>query len=98
MIIIGNSLLRGTEGPKCWPNSTHKEVCCLPGVWVRDISRKLLSMIHPSDYYPLLMVQAGSNEVVERSLRIVKKDFMVLGWLMDKADIQVIFSLSLLSG
>ena len=37
VIVIGGSLLRGTEGPVCWPDPTRKEVCCLPGAWVRNI-------------------------------------------------------------
>jgi len=48
-------------------------VCCLPGAQVRDISRKLPGLIHPSDYYPLLIVQTGSDEVADRSLRAIKK-------------------------
>lgn len=40
VVVTGGSLLRGTEGPICWPDPTRREVCCLPGVWVRDISRK----------------------------------------------------------
>jgi len=51
----------------CWPNPTR--------IWVRDISRKHPGLIHPFDCYPLLIVQAGSLEVAERSLRIIKKDF-----------------------
>lgn len=47
----------------------------LPEAEVRDISRELPSMIHPSDYYPSLTVQASSDEATGRSLRIIKNDF-----------------------
>ena len=67
VIVIGDSLLEGTEGPICRPAPTRREVCCLPGARVRDISRKLPSLIRNSDYYPLLIVQAGSDEVAEKS-------------------------------
>ena len=50
VVVIGNSLLRGTKGPICQPDPTHREVCCLPGARVRDISRKLPGLIRPSDY------------------------------------------------
>ena len=50
VIVVGDSLLRGTEGPICWPDPTCRKVCCLFGARVRDISRKLPSLIHPSDY------------------------------------------------
>ena len=83
VVVIGDSLLRG---------STLREVCCLPGAQVRDISRKLPGLICPSDYYPLLIVQAGSDEVAEKSLRTIKKDFRGLGWVVDGVGVQVVFS------
>ena len=49
-IVVRDSLLWGMEGSICRPNPTCREVCCLPGTRVRDISRKLPSLIHPSDY------------------------------------------------
>ena len=85
MIVVGDSLLRGTEGPICWPDPTRREVCCLPQARVRDISRKLPGLIQPSDYYPLLIVQAGSDDVANRSLRAIKNDFRGLGRLVDNA-------------
>lgn len=80
---MGNSLLRETEGPIRQPDSTHRKVCCLSTAWVRDIIRRLPSLVCPSDYYPLLIVQVGSNEVDERSLRAIKWDFRGLGQLVD---------------
>ena len=41
---------------------------------VRDIARRLPRLICP-DYYPLLIVQAGSEEVGEKSLKAIKDDF-----------------------
>ena len=51
----------------------------LPGAQVRDTSRKLPGLIHPSGYYPVLIVQASSDEVADRSLRAIKNDFRGLG-------------------
>ena len=92
MIVVGESLLSGTEGPICQPDPTRRELCCLPGAQVRDISRKLPGLIHPSDYYPLLIVQAGSDEIADRSLRAIKNDLRGLGRLVDNAGIQVVFA------
>jgi len=50
VIVIGDSLLRGTEGLICQPDSSHKEVCCLPGAWVREVVKKLPGLVQPSDY------------------------------------------------
>ena len=60
VIVVSDSFLRGTEGPICTPNPTSREVCCLPGAWVRDITKKLPGLVHSSDYYPLLLVTQGS--------------------------------------
>ena len=67
-------------------------MCCPLEARVRDDSRKLPSLTHPSDYYILLIVQAGNNEVAERSVRSIKRDFRALGQLVDGVGIQVIFS------
>ena len=92
MIVVGDSLLRGAEGPICRPDPTRREVCCLPGARVRDIARKLLNLVCPSDYYPLLIVQASSDDIEERSLKTIKRDFRGLGRLVDGAGVQIVFS------
>ena len=92
VIVVGGSLLRGTEGPICRPDPTHREVCCLPGARVRDVTRKLPNLVRPSDYYPLLIVQAGSDDVEKRSLKAIKQDYRGLGRLVEGAGVQVVFS------
>lgn len=92
IVVIGDSLLRGTEGPICRPDPTRREVCCLPGAQVRDISSKLPGLIRPSDYYPLLIIQASRDEIAEKSLTSIKKDFRGLGRVVDGAGMQVVFS------
>ena len=92
VIVVGDSLLRGTEGPVCRPDPTHREVCCLPGAWVRDITRKLPDLVCPSHYYPLVIIQAGRDEIADRSLKAIKSDFRGLGWLLDGVGVQEMFS------
>lgn len=46
----------------------------------------------PSDYYLLLIDQAGRDNIIERSLRAIKNDFRALGQLVDRVSVQVIFS------
>jgi len=50
-----------------------------PGAWVKDVKRKLTTVVWPSDYYPLLIFQVGSDEVTTRSLRAIKRYFRALG-------------------
>jgi len=82
VIMVGDSLLRGTEGPICRPDLSHQEVCCLPEAWVRDVTRKLPGLVRSTDYFPLLIVQVGSDEIAQRSLQMMKRDFRVLGCLV----------------
>ena len=89
VVVIGYSLLRGMKGTTCWADPTCREVCCLPSVQFRDISREPPGLFHFSDYHHLLVVQAGS---AEKSLRTIKKDFKVLWWVVDGAGMQVFFS------
>jgi len=78
VIIIGNSLLSGTEGPVCRPDPLLREVCCLPGTSVKDVRRKLPALVQHSGYYPLLIFQIGSYEVATRSPRAMKRHFRAL--------------------
>ena len=89
--MVGDSLLRGTEGPICRPDPVRREVCCLPGARVRDITRKLPKLVRSSDYFPLLVVQVGSDEIAQTSLQTMKKEFRDLGRLVQGAGAQMIF-------
>ena len=75
----------GMEGPIRRLDLTQREVCCLPGAQLKNITRNLPDLVHPSDYYPLLIVQAGSDAVAQRSLQTIKKDFRVSGRLVERA-------------
>ena len=79
VIVIGDSLLRGTEGPICRPDPLLREVCCLPGAQVKDVTRKLPTVVQPSDYYLFLLFHVGSDELAIRSTREIKRDFRALG-------------------
>ncbi|RMC15471.1 hypothetical protein DUI87_07663 [Hirundo rustica rustica] len=91
VIIVGDSLLRGTEGPICLLDASHREVCCLPGARIENITERLPALIQPSDYYPLLILQAGSDEIEKRSVKEIKRDLRALGQVIDRAGAQVVF-------
>ena len=89
VIVVGDSFLVRREGLICRPVLSHTAVCCLPGAWVKDATRRLPDGVHPSDYCPLLIVQAGSNEIAQRSLQTIKKDIGALGQLTEGAGAQL---------
>ena len=90
--MVSDSLLWGTEGSICRPDPTCKEVCCLPGAHIRDIARKVLGLVCFSDYCPLLIVQVGSDEIAQGSLRAIKKDIRGLGQMVEGVGVYVLFS------
>jgi len=38
VVVVGDSLLRGTEAAVCRPDLTAREVCCLPGARIKDVT------------------------------------------------------------
>lgn len=91
VIFVGEALLRGVGSPVWRLDLTCGHVYCLSVSRVKDITRKCPDLVQPSDHYPLLIAQAGSNEVSHRSLWIIEKDFRVLGQLIKKVGAQMIF-------
>jgi len=92
VIVIGDSLLRGTEGPICRPDPSPRKVCCLPGAKVRDVAKKLPGLLRHSGYYPLLVMLVGGDKIAERSPKAIKRDFRALGQLVEGSGAQVLFS------
>ena len=89
---MGDSLLGGTEGPTCGQDPSHREVCCVPGAKVRDVTERLPGLIQSSDYCPLLTLQAGSDENEKRSVRAIKRGFRALGQVVDRTGAQIVLS------
>ena len=54
--------------------------------------KKLPSLVRPTDYYPLLLFQVGSDDLGRTSLRTLKKDFRALGRQVKSSGAQVVFS------
>jgi len=91
VIVVGDSLLKGTEGSICQEDPPFQKVSCLPGAWVKDIPRKLPSLVRPSDYYPLLFFPVGGNEATMHSPRAIKSDFKALGKLVRESGAHYFF-------
>ena len=77
ILVIGDSLLRGTEVPICCPDNLSKEVCYLSGACMWDLTKRIFGMIKPDYYYPILIFEAGSHEAATRKLQNIKKRLYV---------------------
>ena len=93
VMVVGDSFLRRTEGPICRVDPPHREVCCLPGARLKDITRKLPRLIQSSGYSPLLIfLVGGGEEAATHRPRAIKGDFRALGRLVRESGTPVIFS------
>ncbi|KAM8793368.1 LOW QUALITY PROTEIN: UV excision repair protein RAD23 homolog B-like [Eudromia elegans] len=91
VIVVGDSLLQGTEAPICRPDPLSREVCCLPGARIRDVTERLPRLVRKGDYYPLLLFHVGTKDAT-RKLAEIKQDYRALGTAVKGMGAQVMFS------
>ena len=94
VIVVSDCLLTGMEAPICQPDALSREVCCLPGACIKDVTKRLLSLVQSRDYYPslLLLFHVGSSDTGGSSLRSIMKDYRALGAVVRDTGVQVVFS------
>ncbi|XP_074982281.1 uncharacterized protein LOC142071374 [Caretta caretta] len=92
VVVVGNSLLRGTESSICRPDRENREVCCLPGAKIRDVTERLPRLIKPSDRYPFLLLHVGTNDTAKNDLERITADYVALGRRIKELEAQVVFS------
>ena len=69
-----------------------REVCCLPGSKVRDVTKRVPQLVKSTDYCLLLPFHLGTNDNASRNLGRIKEDFKALGVKANNFGAQVIFS------
>nr|XP_048718317.1 uncharacterized protein LOC125641845 [Caretta caretta] len=92
VVVVGDSLLRGTESSICCPNRENREVCCLPGARIHDVTERLPRLIKPSDCYPFLLLHVGTNDTAKNDLERITVDYVALGRRIKEFEAQVVFS------
>lgn len=92
VLVIGDSLLRGTEATIYCPDNFSREICCLPGACISDVTDRLSSLVNPTDYYLLVLFHVGYNDTLMRQLRSIKKDYMSLEPMLKRSGPKVVFS------
>ena len=63
---------------------------------MRDVTKRLPSLVQSTDYYPLLLFHVGTSDTARSSLRNIKKDYRALGAVVRDSGAQVVFSSVLL--
>lgn len=46
-----------------WKDIPLKEVCCIPGVKIKEVTRKFPSLAQCSDYYPQLILDESGDKI-----------------------------------
>jgi len=62
------------------------------GPELRDVTRRLNSLVHLLDHYPLLLFHVGTNDAATKSPRSIKRNFRALGRRPKNSGAQVVFS------
>ncbi|CAJ0940268.1 unnamed protein product [Ranitomeya imitator] len=92
VVVVGDSLLRGTEAAICRPDITAREVCCLPGAMIKDVTDRIPKLFSSKDVHPFLLIHVGTNDTARKDLPTIYKDFEELGKKVKELDAQVVFS------
>uniref|UniRef100_A0A8D2L7V5 SGNH hydrolase-type esterase domain-containing protein n=1 Tax=Varanus komodoensis TaxID=61221 RepID=A0A8D2L7V5_VARKO len=92
VIVVGDSLLRGTETAVCRPNLETREVCCLPGACIRHVKDRVERLVRSRGHQPLLMIHVGTNDVARQGVVGITRDFEALGKKLRELKAQVAFS------
>ncbi|CAJ0928434.1 unnamed protein product [Ranitomeya imitator] len=88
VVVVGDSLLRGTEAAICRPDITAREVCCLPGAMIKDVTDKIPKLFSSKDVHPFLLIHVGTNDTARKDLPTICKDFEELGKKVKELDAQ----------
>ena len=94
--MIGDCLLRGIRVPICHPNLLSIEVCCFPGACNRDVIERLPELVHPTDYYPLLLFHIGTSGTAVNNIKNIRRYYKKLRAAVKNSGAQVLFSSILL--
>uniref|UniRef100_A0A8D2LVC6 SGNH hydrolase-type esterase domain-containing protein n=1 Tax=Varanus komodoensis TaxID=61221 RepID=A0A8D2LVC6_VARKO len=94
-LVVGDSLLRGTEPAVCCPNLETRGVCCLSGARIRHVKDRVERPVRSRGHQPLLVIHVGTNDVARQGVVGTTRDFEALGKKLRELKAQVAFSLIL---
>ena len=96
MILMGDSLLQGTEAPLCQAGLSCREVCCLPGAQVWDVVEGLLKLASPQTTTPCCYSLWAQTILLGETWRVSKVITELCGKVVKGLGAQVVLSSILL--
>lgn len=92
VLVVGDSIIRGTDRAICHKDRDRRTVCCLPGARVRHIADRVDRLLGGAGENPAVMVHIGTNDKVRGRWSVLKNDFRDLGQKLRARTSKVIFS------
>uniref|UniRef100_A0A8D2J4A1 SGNH hydrolase-type esterase domain-containing protein n=1 Tax=Varanus komodoensis TaxID=61221 RepID=A0A8D2J4A1_VARKO len=92
VIVVGDSLLRGTEPAVYHPNLETREVCCLLGARIWHVKGRVEHLVRSGGHQPLLVIHVGTNDVARQGVVGTTRNFEALGKKLRELKTQVAFS------
>uniref|UniRef100_A0A803T042 SGNH hydrolase-type esterase domain-containing protein n=1 Tax=Anolis carolinensis TaxID=28377 RepID=A0A803T042_ANOCA len=92
VLVVGDSLLRGTEAIISRPDGMARETCCLPGAKIHHITQRLSRLLKPHHPPHLMLIHVGTNDTARHTFQKITNDFRALGTKLKLYNVHVIFS------
>eukprot|EP00061_Rhincodon_typus_P003488 g20215.t1 len=77
-IVIGDSMVRGTDRRFFGPEQDSRMICCLPGARVRDVSDRVYRILKGEGEQPEVMVHVGTNDIAGKRDEVLKSEYREL--------------------
>ena len=91
-IVIGDSIVRGTDRRFCGADRESRMVVCLPGARVRDISDRIQGILKWEGEEPEVVVHIGTNDIGRKGEEVLKQEYRELGRQFRRRTTKVIIS------
>ncbi|XP_055521107.1 uncharacterized protein LOC129715270 [Leucoraja erinacea] len=78
-IVIGDSILRGSDRRFCGRSQETRMVVCLPSARVSDVSQRVQDILKSEGEEPEVVVHIGTNDIGKKREEVLKGEFRELG-------------------
>ncbi|XP_055522044.1 uncharacterized protein LOC129716197 isoform X1 [Leucoraja erinacea] len=91
-IVVGDSIVRGTDRGFCGNRRDARMVCCLPGARIQDVTDRVQKILKGEGEHPEVVVHVGTNDVGKKGMNILQRDFRELGKMLKSRTSRVVIS------
>ncbi|XP_062896362.1 uncharacterized protein LOC134342314 [Mobula hypostoma] len=91
-VVIGDSIVRGSNRRFCGRSPETRMVVCLPGARVWDISDRVQDILKWEGEEPEVLVHIGTNDIGRKRDEVLKEEYRELGRELRKRTAKVVIS------